>query len=542
MPDLSFKLPYPSQRQPILGESCVATSQPLAAQAGLELLRRGGTAADAAIATAAAMTVLEPTSNGIGGDNFALVWDGSRVHGLNASGRSPAALDRSMFDGEAIMPARDWRAITVPGAVSGWVAMWKKFGRLPFADLFEPAIRYARDGYPVAPLTAALWQRSIERLSSRAEWKRVFMIDGRAPKPGERIRLPDHAATLRSVADTMGESFYRGALASAIAKASAADGGVMRESDLASHVAEWVEPISAGYRGLRLWQIPPNGQGIATLMALSMLRSRGLDTLEPDCPDALHVAIEAMKLAFREAHREVADPRFMRLSPSALLDLARLDQIATSIDPSRAQDFDHGPPNRGGTILLCTADREGQMVSFIQSNYQGFGSGVVIPGTGIAMHNRGANFTLEKGHPNEVAGGKRPYHTIIPGLVTTDPESGGGPLRGVMAFGVMGGFMQPQGQVQVLLRIADHRMNPQAALDAPRWQVTEKLTVEIEPGFRPELYEDLRRRGHDLKIAADRNVSFGRGQAILRLDGPPTDPPVWCAGSDLRADGQAVAL
>lgn len=533
MRNISWELPYSSQRQPVFGDMCVATSQPLAAQAGLEMLRRGGTAADAAVATAAAMTVLEPTTNGIGGDNFALVWDGAQVHGLNASGRTPAASSAALVGGASAMPRLGWTPVTVPGAVSGWVALWKRFGRLPFRDLFEPAIHHARDGFPVAPLTAALWSRGPRRYARFAEWMRVFTIDSRAPRAGERMRLPDHARTLEEIAATEGESFYRGALAARIASAARAEGGPMVADDLASHVADWVEPIHVRYRGVRLWQIPPNGQGIVGLMALAMLRSRGLADLEVDCPDAMHVAVEAMKLAFAEAHREVADPKFMRMTVDELLDEARLSDLASRIDPSRAQDFDHGPPKRGGTILLCTADRDGRMVSLIQSNYEGWGSGIVIPDTGIAMHNRGANFTLEKGHPNEFGPAKRPYHTIIPGLVTSDPAAGE-TLRGLMAFGVMGGFMQPQGQVQVLLRMADHDWNPQAALDAPRWQVTEGLELQVEPGFRDELYEDLRRRGHALTVAPARSVSFGRGQAILRYE------DAWCGASDLRADGQAV--
>ncbi|MFO0827763.1 MAG: gamma-glutamyltransferase family protein [Phycisphaerales bacterium] len=535
--DFTWSLPYSSQRQPVLGDAMVATSQPLAAQAGAIMLRRGGSAADAAIATAAAMTVLEPTSNGIGADAFALVWDGDRAHGLNASGRSAAAMSPERFAGKDQMPTRGWDPVNVPGAVSGWVALWKRFGKLPFADLFEPAIRYARDGYLVAPLTADLWSRAPKTFSTFAEWMRVFTIDGRTPRAGERMRLPDHARTLESIALTEGESFYRGELAAKIAEASRNDGGLLAAADLAAHTADWVQPISVAYHGVRLHEIPPNGQGIVALMALEMLRSRDLRQLEADCPDAAHYAIESMKLAFADAHREVADPRSMRTSVEALLDPARLAEQAKRIDPVRAQDFDHGPPNRGGTILLCAADANGQMVSFIQSNYMGFGSGIVVPGTGIALHNRGANFTLAKGHPNEIGGSKRPYHTIIPGLVTNDPGAGERE-RCLMVFGVMGGFMQPQGHVQTLLRMVDHRWNPQAALDAPRWQVTQGLEVLIEPGLPPELYVELRRRGHALQVAEARNVNFGRGQAIVRLD----DARGYVGGSDLRGDGQVVAV
>ncbi|MBL9120748.1 MAG: gamma-glutamyltransferase family protein [Phycisphaerae bacterium] len=530
-----WSLPYPSRRQPVMGSAAVATSQPLAAQAGLEMLRRGGTAADAAVATAAAMTVLEPTTNGIGGDGFALIWDGTKVHGLNASGRSPARLTPERFAGAKGMPRRGWDPVNVPGAVSGWTALWRKFGTLPFAQLLEPAIRYADEGYLVAPNTAELWQRAFPRLESFAEWKRVFSIDGRAPRAGERIRFPDHARTLRSIAASEGESFYRGEVAAQIARAAKEDGGLLDADDLATHSADWVEPISVAYGGVRMHQIPPNGQGIVALIALSILASRDLRSLEVDCPDAHHLAIEAIKLGFRVAHREVADPRFMRVAASELLGNANIAELAAMLDPAKAQDFQHGPPNPGGTILLCTADAQGRMVSLIQSNYEGWGSGIVVPGTGIAMHNRGANFTLEEGHPNRVGGGKRPYHTIIPGMVTAEPTpaSAASPLA---AFGVMGGFMQPQGQLQTFLRMVTHRQNPQAALDAPRWQVMSGMKVTIEPGFEPGLYDELRRRGHDLEIAPTRSVSFGRGQVIWRLrDG-------YVAASDQRADGQAVVV
>lgn len=530
-----WSLPYPSNRQPVVGSAAVATSQPLAAQAGLEMLRRGGTAADAAVATAAAMTVLEPTTNGIGGDGFALVWDGSKVHGLNASGRSPAKLSPERFAGQKSMPRRGWDPVNVPGAVSGWVALWKTFGTLPFAQLLEPAIRYAEEGFLVAPDTASLWQRAFPKLETFAEWKRVFSVSGRAPRAGERMRFPDHAATLRAIAASDGESFYRGEIAKKIADAAKADGGLMEESDLATHAADWVEPLSVGYGGVRMHQIPPNGQGIVALIALSILASRDLRSLEVDCPDAQHLAIEAIKLGFRVAHREVADPRFMRVAASELLGAERIAELASKVDPAKAQDFNHGPPNSGGTILLCASDAQGRMVSLIQSNYEGWGSGIVIPGTGIAMHNRGANFTLEAGHPNQVGGAKRPYHTIIPGMITRDASAAESP-RPLAAFGVMGGFMQPQGQLQTFLRMVNHRQNPQAALDAPRWQVTEGMKVMIEPGFAPGLYDELRRRGHDLQLADRRSVTFGRGQVIWRL----TDGYV--AASDSRADGQAVVL
>ena len=534
---IDWSLPYDARRPAVCGSMAVATSQPLAAQAGVEILRKGGTAADAAVATAAAMTVLEPTTNGIGGDAFVLGIFKGEVVGLNASGRSPARQPRSAFEGRPGMPVRGWEPVTVPGAVSGWVALWKRFGRLPFADLMEPAIRFARDGYLVAPRTADLWARAYPALAPFAEWKRVFAPEGRAPRAAERIVLADHARTLEEIARTEGASFYTGELARRIADAARADGAVLDERDLAAHKAEWVTPLESPFGASTMCAIPPNGQGIAAQIARGILEvSRAnprFADLSPDCADSVHLAAEAMKLAFRTVHREVGDPAAMRVSPEALLDRAALARLAAEIDPARAKDFDHGPPKTGGTILLCTADADGNMVSLIQSNYQGFGSGIVIPGTGIAMHNRGACFTLEQGHVNEYGPAKLPYHTIIPGLLVKR-DAATRAARAHIAFGCMGGYMQPQGQLQIASRIEDHRANPQAALDAPRWQVSDGLKLDVEPGFSEETLAELRARGHAVKVAAEKSISFGRAQCIERVaDG-------YVAASDCRGDAQAV--
>jgi gamma-glutamyltranspeptidase/glutathione hydrolase len=531
----SWSFPYPSQRMPVCARNVVATSQPLAAQAGLHMLREGGNAVDAAVATAIAMTVLEPTTNGIGSDAFALVWMNGKLHGLNGSGRSPKSLTASRFEGMEAMPRTGWDPVTVPGAVSAWMELSKKFGKLPFAKLFEPAIEYSANGFQVAPLTAGLWARALKRYEKFPEWGRTFLkANSEAPRAGERFVMPDHAKTLQLIASSGGEAFYRGELAMKVAEAAKADGGAMTFNDLAAHGADWVEPISIDYRGYNLHEIPPNGQGLAALMMLGILRHRNIAQLQVDCPDVIHLQIEAMKLAFADAHRYIADPRSMTVKVEQLLDPAYLEGRVRLIDPAKAQDFKHGEPKPGGTILLTTADAAGNMVSLIQSQYEGFGSGVVIPGTGIAMQNRGACFTLEKGHLNEVAGGKRPYHTIIPGFVTRQEPNGGS--QPIMAFGVMGGFMQPQGHAQVFTRLVDFGQNPQAALDAPRWQVTKGLKVTIEPGFESSLYEELKRRGHEIEIAKEKNVSFGRGQAIYKLEDG------YCGASDLRADGQAVGF
>ena len=538
---IDWSLLHDARRPAVCGSMAVATSQPLAAQAGIEIMRRGGTAADAAIAVAAAMTVLEPTTNGLGGDAFMLGIFGGEVVGLNASGRSPARQPRSAFDGRSGMPNRGWGPVTVPGAVSGWVALSKRFGRLPFADLLEPAVRFARDGFLVAPRTADLWKRAHPRLSEFAEWARIFAPKGRAPHAAEHFAMPDHARTLEEIARTEGASFYSGALARRIADAARADGAALDEADLAAHAPLWVTPLESPFAGSTMLAIPPNGQGIAAQIARGILErgtlgAHGAATafaaLAPDCPDAIHLAAEAMKLAFRTVHREVGDPAAMRTNPAELLAPDRLAALASEIDVARAQDFEHGPPKAGGTILLATADRDGNMVSFIQSNYEGWGSGVVIPGTGIAMQNRGACFTLEKGHVNEYAPGKLPYHTIIPGmLVRRDAD---GRARPHVAFGCMGGYMQPQGQLQIASRLEDHRENPQSALDAPRWQVSSGLDLAVEPGFPEATLAELRARGHAVKVAAEKSIAFGRAQCILRVEGG------YVAAGDPRGDAQAA--
>jgi gamma-glutamyltranspeptidase/glutathione hydrolase len=531
-----WSLPYDARRPAVCGSMAVATSQPLAAQAGLEMLRRGGSAADAAVATAAAMTVLEPTTNGIGGDAFVLGVFGGELVGLNASGRAPMRQPRSVFDGRAGMSLRGWGPVTVPGAVSGWVALWKRFGRLPFADLMEPAIRFARDGFLVAPRTAELWRRAVPSMSDFAEWRRVFTIDGRAPHAAERVVFSDHARTLEAIARSEGAAFYGGELARKIADAARADGGFLDEKDLAAHEARWVAPLESPFAASTMLAIPPNGQGIAAQIARGILEvSRAnprFAELSPDCADSVHLAAEAMKLAFRTVHREVGDPAAMRVTPAELLAREFLEKLASEIDPAKARDFQHGPPRTGGTILLCTADRDGNMVSLIQSNYTGWGSGIVIPGTGIAMQNRGACFTLEKGHVNEYAAGKLPYHTIIPGMLVRRDAQGG--VRPHVAFGCMGGYMQPQGQLQIASRLEDHRANPQAALDAPRWQVSEGLRLDVEPGFPQATLEELARRGHELKAAGEKSISFGRAQCIMRVEHG------FVAASDMRGDAQAV--
>lgn len=528
MQSFSWDFPYRSQRMPILAQNVVATSQPLAAQAGLDALRCGGNAVDAALATAIALTVVEPTSNGLGSDAFAIVWDGVQLHGLNASGRAPRALTPERFAGLTQMPTIGWDPVTVPGAVSAWGALSERFGELPFDALFTAAIDYARDGFLVSPITAQAWAGAPQRYAAYPSFAATFAANGRAPHPGELFRCPDQARTLETIAATKGEAFYRGALAEQIVAHAKATGGLMTLDDLASHAPEWVTPLAQDYRGYCLHEIPPNGQGLAALIALGILQHCDLAQYPVDSADSLHLQIEAMKLAFAEAHRHIADPAWMDVPAAALLDADLLAERARQIKMDAAQFPTSALPTDHGTVYLTAADADGMMVSYIQSNYMGFGSGIVVPGTGISLQNRGAGFRLEAGHPNRVAGGKRPYHTIIPGFLTRAGQP-------VMSFGVMGGHMQPQGHVQMTVRLVDYGQNPQAASDAPRWYVEENMTaLSLEPGFAPEVIAELRRRGHN--VTADVPPGrFGGAQLIYRMANGG-----YCAGTDWRKDGQAV--
>ena len=526
--------PFLSQRMPLFAcNGVVATSQPLAAQAGLTILQRGGNAVDAALATAVALTVVEPTSNGIGGDAFALVWDGTRLHGLNASGRAPAALQAEAVraQGYTEMPEDGWLSVTVPGGPAGWGDLHQRFGRLPLAEIMAPAIAYAEEGFGVTPVVARNWSRAAGHyLSLRdpavSHWAEIFTRNGRAPQAGERWTSPAHAQTLRALATRGVRDFYEGELAAKIVQFARTSGGLLSAGDLAAHQSHWVEPISAGYRDYEVWEIPPNGQGLAALIALAILDGTDLASHPHGSEASLHLQIEAMKLAFADAHRYIADPERVDVPTTGLLDPIYAAARRELIGP-QARVPEPGAPPRGGTVYLCTADRDGMMVSYIQSNYEGFGSGLVVPGTGIALHDRGACFTLEAGHPNEAAGGKRPYHTIIPAFLTRVGQPVG-------PFGVMGGHMQPQGHVQVVTGTVDYGLNPQAVLDAPRWRVASGLKVGFELDTPEYVLQALAVRGHQVEIGVKRG-DFGRGQIIWRLD-----EGVYVAGSDKRSDGAAV--
>jgi gamma-glutamyltranspeptidase / glutathione hydrolase len=524
--------PYPSSRRVILGQRhAAATSQPLATLAGMEMFWAGGNAVDAAVAMAIALTVVEPTSNGIGSDAFALVWDG-KLQGLNGSGKSPQALSSAHGAGLTTLPQLGWLSVTTPGAVAAWRSLWERWGRLPFEQLFAPAIRYAETGFPVSPETARAWQAAEKIfLAPHASlprdlfdaFKQTFFKGDRAPKAGEIWGSLNHASTLRDIAATGGESFYRGQLAAQIAEYAAATGGLLTAIDLAAHQSQWVEPISTTYRDLTVWEIPPNGQGIAALMALNILEGFDLDRYPRESVESYHWQIEAMKLAFADAHQHVADLDWMQVGVPELLH-KHYAQKRRSLIGDRALTTASFPT--GGTVYLATADAD-LMVSFIQSNYEGFGSGVLIPGTGIALQNRGMGFSLQPGHPNQVAPSKRPFHTIIPGFLT----QGNQPLG---AFGLMGAHMQPQGHLQLAVNLADYGMNPQAALDAPRWQITSGKTVWVEQSTPRSLVLALLERGHDVQVIAE-GRSFGKGQIILRQNG------ILIAASEPRADGLALA-
>ncbi|MFN0160474.1 MAG: gamma-glutamyltransferase family protein [Burkholderiales bacterium] len=527
--DWSF--PYATKRIPVFAKNVVATSQPLAVAAGMDALRRGGNALDAALATAITLTIVEPISNGLGSDAFCILWDGQALHGLNASGRSPQGWTPGYFANLGPKPERGANSVTVPGAVSAWRALSDRFGKLPFADLFEFAIRYASDGYLVSPIVHQKWRAMEPILKGQPGFADHFLPRGRTPHIGELFVLKGAAATLEKIAVSKGEAFYRGEIAAAIARHSAASGGVMTERDLAEHTCEWQTPLSLDYRGHTLHELPPNGQGIAALMALGILENFDLKALGPDSPAGLHLQIEAMKLAFADINSYVSDLDSMqRVRPEHLLDRGYLAGRAKLIDPARATDFKAGTPDRGGTIYLTTADADGMMVSFIQSNFMGFGSGLVAPG-GISLQNRGAGFVTTPGHPNEVGPRKRPFHTIIPAFLTRAGKP-------VMSFGVMGGNMQPQGHIQTLIRMLDHDQNPQAACDAPRWRVAGGMNVNSEVTMAPEGLADLKRRGHAIETLNDPYMDFGSGQFIWRLEEAGRFVG-YVAASDSRKDGQA---
>jgi len=527
-----FRNPYPTPRLPVFARNAVATSHPLAAQAGLRMLSAGGNAVDAAIAAAAAMTICEPVSNGLGSDAFAILWDGQELHGLNASGHAPAAWTPDYFKrkygGDAkTPPRRGMDSVTVPGAVAGWVALSGRFGKLPFADLMAPAIEIAERGYLMPVVVQQKWAAATPELGSLPGFAQGFLPWGRAPQVGELFQFEAAARGLKAIADTKGQAYYGGEIAQAIERFSNEHGGSLKASDFAAYRPEWVTPIGKAYRGYTLHEIPPNGQGIAALIALGILKHFDLAGLPVDGVDSQHLQIEAMKLAFADVYKYVAEPSSMDVTADQMLDDAYLASRAKLIDRKRSQDFGAGNPVRGGTIYLTAADENGMMVSFIQSNYMGFGSGCVEPSFGISLQNRGHGFSLDPG-ANQVAPGKRPFHTIIPAFLTKDGQS-------VMSFGVMGANMQPQGHLQTVVRMLDYGQNPQAACDAPRWRYNAGLEINVEQQMNPATVQGLADRGHRVAVINDSYQDFGAGQFIWRAGDPKVEGYV-CA-SDPRRDG-----
>jgi len=541
MKQFNWNNPYPTIRIPVFARNVVSTSHPLAAQAGLRMLLKGGSAVDAVIAAAATIALVEPVSCGLGGDAFSIVWDGKTLQGLNASGYAPDAWSPDYFknkygvgpNGLAQAPKRGVDAITVPGVVAGWAALHERYGKLPFADLMVPAIEIAERGYAVPPVVAQKWAAAVPELKDQPGFAHTFMPNGRAPNVGERFVFKDVAQTLRKIGATKGRDLYEGDTAEKLVAFIRANGGAHTLDDFRRYRPDWVTPISKSYRGYTLHEIPPNGQGISALMALGMLEHFDLASLKVDSVESQHIQIEAMKLAMADLYRYVADPRTMEVTPEQMLDDAYLASRAKLIDPSRATLFPPGNPSSGGTIYLTAADENGMMVSFIQSNYMGFGSGVVVPGTGVSFQNRGVGFSMDPKSANVVAGRKRPFHTIIPGFLT----KGGEP---VMSFGVMGGDIQPQGHVQTVVRMLDYDQQPQAACCAPRWKLNRDFTLDVESSMRAQTIEGLKGLGHTLKAIDDPYMDFGSGQFIWRLSRDLEDGYV--VASDSRRDGQAVGF
>jgi len=525
----------------------VAASQPLAVAAGIEILDQGGSAADAAVAVAAALNVTEPTSTGIGGDCFALYFNAvdHQVSALNGSGRAPAALTLERVRAEGFtqdLPPFHPYTITVPGACAGWCDLVSKFGHLEMAQVLAPAIRLAEDGFPVAPLTAYFWARGAARQLKSAPGGEELTIDGRAPYVGEIFRNPGLARTFHTISEGGKDAFYLGPIAEAIAQVVTKAGGCLGTSDLAEHVSTWDIPISTTYRGLRVWECPPNGQGLAALLGLNLLEGFDLADIPPLSTLRLHLEIEAMRLAFADTSWYVADPVYNPAPLDQLLSKEYAAERRQLIDPNRANPDQHygTPTSSSDTVYLSVVDGQGNACSFINSNYMGFGTGIVPAGWGFSLQNRGHNFRLDPEHPNSLAPRKRPYHTIIPAMATQSWH--GGKQELYASFGVMGGFMQPQGHLQVVIAMLDDNLDPQESLDQPRFCISDGETggnVDLEIGIQPEIIGELAALGHAVnEVSGHERVVFGRGQVIRR------DPKsgVLFAGSDPRADGCAMSL
>lgn len=520
--------PYPSQRLTLgAANGVVATGNPLAAQAGLDILKKGGNAVDAAIATAACLTVVEPTANGIGGDNFALVWMKDKLYGMNSNGPSPQGISLDEIrEHHETMPVHGWTPVTVPGVPKGWASLSERFGNLTLLECLEPAILYAEKGFPVAANTAKMWKRAYERnlklygdKEEFKEWFRTFTFNGLPPEPFQMVKLPYHAATLQRIGESGADAFYKEELATAMEEDAIAHGGYLRKKDLEHFTSEWVEPLSVNYRGYDVVELPPSGQGMVALMALNIFRNH--DVSEND-DSYYHHMFESMKMAFADGMHYITDRDHMIMDPKQLLSEAYGKKRHKQIT-EEAVLHSHDDPSSSGTVYLNTADKDGNMVSMIQSNYMGFGSGVVVKGTGISLQNRGADFKLDPEHVNVLAPGKKTYHTIIPGMLMKE-----GKCKAV--FGVMGGYMQPQGHFQVVSNLLDFNLNPQMALDAPRWQWMKEKTFKVESFFDADIVSKLRERGHEVEVEPD-STHFGRGQIIVKLENG-----TYAAGTESRTD------
>lgn len=527
--------PYPSKRNVVFAKNgMVCAGNPSAAEAGLSVLRKGGNAIDAAIATAASLPVVEPTGNGLGADCFAIIWYKGKMYGLNGSGRAPksVSIDELKKRGHDKIPSYGVEPINTPGAVGGWLAMHEKFGKLSLEEDFAPAINYAREGYPVSPNIARLWEEAYGIYSQFREkkefqgWFDTFAPNDRELRAGEVFTCEDMAKTLESIVKTKGESFYRGELAEKIDSFMKEHKGFLCKEDLAAYQPQWVEPISTRYRGVDVWEIPPNGHGITVLMALNILKEFSFSSR--DTAETLHRQIEAMKLSMSDTAEYVADPAYMRYSSEELLS-EEYAAIRRGEIGEKALEPRPGNPGYHSTVYFCTADGEGNMVSMIQSNFRGFGSGIVIPGTGISFNDRMENFKFNPEHDNALEGGKLPYHTIIPGFLTKDGKALG-------PFGIMGGFMQPQAHVQVVMNMVDFGLNPQAALDAPRFQWIGGKKVEVEQETPNHVIRQLQKMGHDIIVQPD-PYHMGRGQMILR-----DEQGVLCGATEKRTDGQIASF
>jgi len=524
-----LEYPYASRRAVLYAENgMVAASQPLAAQSGLEIIKKGGNAIDAAVATAASLTVLEPTSNGIGGDAFSLVWSEGNLYGLNASGPSPGriSVEKLSADGYESMPKFGWEPVTVPGAPAGWAELSRRFGDLSLEEALRPAIKYAEGGYPVSPTVGKLWKEYYERYKNLngpefEHWFNTFAPKGRPPTIGEVWNSPVHAETLRKIARSESDSFYRGEIAKKIGEFSRRYGGYLSENDLKRFSPDWVDPISAKYRKHEIWEVPPNGQGLIALLTLRILNGFEFGSMEKT--KIYHKQIEALKISFAHVGEAITDPDCMEIDISKILSEEFVEDRRREIG-KKALDVDgSGIPSTGDTVYLATADGQGNMVSHIQSNFMGFGSGLVVPDTGIALQNRGSLFSLDPCHANALEPNKKTYHTIIPGFLTRD----GDPIG---PFGIMGGFMQPQGHVQIISDSLDFDQNPQAALDAPRWRWIGDKKVKLERRFPPHIAKSLSIRGHNVDYSFH-SEGFGRGQIIWN------ENDVLVGGTEPRCDG-----